>query len=148
MAGRSGVLWTFGVRYAPGLYTIIGGVRTRSFKINNNPVDVTTADSASRARELLATIGAVEMEINGSGLYQKDANNNLLPSLASSGASANFLFVSEIPTVTRGVEIIGDFIVNEYESSATFNEAMSFTVKMTSVGTPSIIYQPAATTPL
>lgn len=146
MAGQSGVLWTFGVRYAPGLYTIIGGVRTRSFKMNNNAVDVTTAESTGRWRELLATTGNVELEINGSGLYQKDANSNMLPSLASSGTTANFLFVSEIPTATRGVEIVGDFIVSEYEASATFNEAVTFTIKMLSVNTPSILYQPAATT--
>ena len=55
MTAQSGTLWALSVRTtaSPAAYTPIAGLRTRSFKVNNNPVDVTTADSADVWRELL-----------------------------------------------------------------------------------------------
>lgn len=147
MAGQSGTTWALSVRTtaSPAAYTALAGLRTRSFKINNNPVDVTTADSTSRWRELLGDTGQVELEIDASGLYQKDAPNHLLPSLVASGASQIFQLVSAAST--PGISIVGSFVVTEYEASATYNEAVTFTVKLMSTGAPTITYNPVATTP-
>lgn len=145
---QSGVLWALAVRTtaSPAFYTLIAGLRTRSFKVQNNPIDATTASSSARWRELLGDTGTVELEIDASGLYQKDAPTHLLPTLASSGAVQNFILVSEIST-PRGIEISGNFVVNEYENSAAYNEATTFTVKLKSVGQLNITYTPAASSP-
>jgi len=146
MAAQSGTTWALSVRTAlTPTYTAIAGLRTRSFKINNNPVDVTTADSTSRWRELLGDTGVVELEIDASGLYQKDAPGHLLPSLVASGAATVFQLVSAAST--PGITIVGTFIVTEYEASATYNEAATFSVKLLSTGSQTITYNPVATTP-
>lgn len=146
MAAQSGTTWALSVRTAlTPTYTALAGLRTRSFKINNNPVDVTTADSTSRWRELLGDTGTVELEIDASGLYQKDAPGHLLPTLVASGAATVFQLVSAASSA--GITIVGSFVVTEYEATATYNEAASFTVKLMSTGVPTITYSPAATTP-
>lgn len=147
MAGQSGTTWALSVRTtaSPAAYTAIAGLRTRSFKINNNPVDVTTAESSGRWRELLGDTGTVELEIDAAGLYQKDAPGHLLPTLVASGASQIFQLVSAASS--PGITIVGSFVVSEYEASATYNEASTFTVKLMSTGAPTITYSPAATTP-
>lgn len=146
MAGQTGLTWALSVRTAATpTYTAIAGLRTRSFKINNNPVDVTTAESSGRWRELLGDTGTVELEIDANGLYQKDAPGHLLPSLVVSGASTIFQLVSA--STSAGITIVGSFVVSEYEASATYNEAATFTVKLLSTGAPTITYSPAATTP-
>lgn len=146
MAGQTGLTWALSVRTASTpTYTAIAGLRTRSFKINNNPVDVTTADSTGRWRELLGDTGVVELEIDANGLYQKDAPGHLLPTLVASGASTIFQLVSA--SSSAGITIVGSFVVSEYEASATYNEAATFTVKLLSTGAPTITYSPVATTP-
>jgi TP901-1 family phage major tail protein len=146
MAGQTGLTWALSVRTAATpTYTAIAGLRTRSFKINNNPVDVTTAESTGRWRELLGDTGIVELEIDANGLYQKDAPGHLLPTLVASGASTVFQLVSA--STSAGITIVGSFVVSEYEASATYNEAATFTVKLLSTGAPTITYSPVATTP-
>jgi TP901-1 family phage major tail protein len=147
MPGQSGTTWALSVRTtaSPAAYTAIAGLRTRSFKINNNPVDVTTAESTGRWRELLGDTGTVELEIDATGLYQKDAPGHLLPSLVVSGVANIFQLVSS--SGSPGITIVGSFVVSEYEASATYNEAATFTVKLLSTGQPTITYSPAATTP-
>lgn len=147
MAAQTGLTWALyvntGTTVSP-TWTALAGLRTRSFKINNNPVDVTTADSASRYRELLGDTGTVEMEIDATGLYQKDAPQHALPSAVASGAAKMFKLASA--ATTPGTEIIGTFVVSEYEASATYNEATTFTVKLMSTGAPTITLSPAAST--
>lgn len=146
MAAQSGTTWALSVRTAATpTYTALAGLRTRSFKINNNPVDVTTADSTNRWRELLGDTGTVELEIDASGLYQKDAPNHVLPTLVASGAATVFQLVSA--SSTPGITIVGSFVVSEYQASAAYNEAVTFTVKLMSSGAPTITYSPAASTP-
>ena len=147
MAGQSGLTWALSVRTtaSPAAYTAIAGLRTRSFKINNNAVDVTTAESSNRWREMLGDVGQVELEIDAAGLYQKDAPGHLLPTLVASGASTVFQLVSA--SSSAGITIVGSFIVTEYQASAAYNEAATFTVKLMSTGAPTITYSPVATTP-
>lgn len=147
MAAQTGL--TFGVFINTGstgtpTWTALAGLRTRSFKINNNPVDVTTADSASRYRELLGDTGIVELEISGSGVYQKDAPTHALPTAVASGATKMFKFNSA--AATPALEIVGTFVVSEFEIAATYNEAATFTVKFMSTGAPTITYSPSAST--
>lgn len=146
MAGQSGLTWALSVRTtaSPAAYTAIAGIRTKSFKINNNAVDVTTAESTGRWKELLGDAGQVELEIDASGLYQKDAPGHLLPSLVASGAATVFQLVSAASSA--GVTIVGSFIVSEYNLTAAYNEAATFTVKLMSTGAPTITYSPVATT--
>lgn len=147
MAGQTGLTWALSVRTtaSPAAYTAIAGLRTRSFKINNNAVDVTTADSSGRWRELLGDTGQVELEIDASGLYQKDAPGHVLPTLVASGASQVFQLVSAASSA--GITIVGSFVVTEYNITASYNEAATFTVKLMSTGAPTITYSPVATTP-
>lgn len=144
MAAQSGTTWALSVKTGASTYSALAGLRTRSFKINNNPVDVTTADSTGRWRELLGDTGQVELEIDAAGLYQKGGNDHVLPTLVASGASQTFQLVSAASS--PGITILGSFVVTEYEASASYNEATTFTVKLISTGQPTITYSPVATT--
>lgn len=148
MAGQTGLLWALSVKTAASTYTPLAGLRTRSFKINNNPVDVTTADSDSRWRELLGDVGQVELEIDANGLYTKDAKDHVLPTLVASGTSQSFQLTSGATgsPATTGITIIGNFIVTEYQLSASYDGAVAFTVKLMSAAKPTITYNPVAQT--
>lgn len=224
MAGQSGMLFALGVRTTSGanpVYTYFAGIRTRTFKINNNPVDVTTAPvayltgtgtvsastvtlptsfsdgtttsssnsfyngeniiiagvaypitgyvgstrvatvtgtpptgsqsitvtnpaSSRNWKEMIGDVGQVELEITASGLYQKTAMDHLLPTLSESGAKQAFQLLSS--AASPGMSIVGAFVVSEYTASAPHDGAVTFSVKLTSAGTPTITYSPAATT--
>lgn len=50
--------------------TAIGGFRTRSFSLNGETVDVTTADDTDRWRRLLPATGVQSMSFTGSGVVK------------------------------------------------------------------------------
>ena len=61
-----------------GSYQTIASLRTKSLKISNEDVDVTTGDSANQWRELLANAGVKSMEISFAGLFDDAVPINLV----------------------------------------------------------------------
>lgn len=53
--------------------TTIGGIRTTSFQINSETVDVTSADASNRWRQLLAAAGIKSLSVSGSGVLKDTA---------------------------------------------------------------------------
>jgi TP901-1 family phage major tail protein len=138
MAAKQGLLWALSVDTTPGAtatYSAIAGLRTRSFKVNNTNIDVTTASSTAVTagqgqiwRDLLDQTGVLNIEIDAAGLYQQDANTHTLLTLSTTGAARRMQLVA------NGVTLIGTFIVDSYEANAAYNEAHQFTVKLISSG--------------
>ncbi len=133
MAASAGRLWALSILVA-GAYVAVGGLKTRSFTANNTNIDVTTADSAGRWRELLGGAGIQSLDIDFAGLCQTDAAYKTLFSAVTTSA------LQTIRLVTNGVQIDGTFLVDNLKADGPFNEAVTFEGKLLSSGQPTFTY--------
>jgi TP901-1 family phage major tail protein len=134
MTAQAGRTWALSI-YSAGSYVPVAGLTTRSFKVNNETVDVTTADSPGHWRELLGGgAGVFSLDIDASGRYQADASAKLL---FQAGTNAN---LQTMRLVTQGIQIDGSFLVNDYQESADHNKEVTFTAKLMSSGQPTFTY--------
>jgi TP901-1 family phage major tail protein len=67
-----------------GSFIDLGGLRTKSFKINNELIDTTNSDSAGRWQERLAATGMRSIEFSGDGVFKDGAANDRLRLIALS----------------------------------------------------------------
>ncbi|TDX61926.1 TP901-1 family phage major tail protein [Methylosinus sp. sav-2] len=133
MTAQAGRLWALSI-LSGGSYVPVAGLKTRSFKVNNTNVDVTTADSQGRWQELLGGAGVQSLEIDASGRYQQDATAKLLFQAAATSTLQTMRLASP------GIQIDATFLVDSYESSGPFDDATDFTVKLMSSGQPTFTY--------
>ena len=77
MAAQKGldVLIKMNTVAAPTVFTTVAGIRSASFSLNSSSVDVTTADSTGRWRELLDCSGVRTASISGSGVFTDGATD-------------------------------------------------------------------------
>jgi TP901-1 family phage major tail protein len=111
---------------------LIAGVRTKSVTINNEPIDITTDDSAG-FRELLDVSGERHLDISVEGLTQ----NNTLLGIAVGGTSLidEFSIVFPgTPNVDAAVVVRGDFRINNLQFGAEYADAVTFTAELQSTG--------------
>jgi TP901-1 family phage major tail protein len=107
---------------------LIAGVRTKSVTINNEPIDITTDDSAG-FRELLDVSGERHLDISVEGLTQ----NNTLLGIAVGGTSLIDEFSIVFPG-TPNVVVRGDFRINNLQFGAEYADAVTFTAELQSTG--------------
>lgn len=112
-----------------GSYSTIASIRTKSLKISNEDVDVTTGDSANQWRELLANAGVKSMEIAFAGLFDDGVYINLVNTLAIAGTIRNF----KITHPALGT-YLAPFQISNFELSGEYNGALEFTATLTSAG--------------
>jgi TP901-1 family phage major tail protein len=102
------------------------GIRTKSFTINNNPVDI-TSDDDSGFRTLLAESGEKQIDISLEGVTKDD----VLLAQAVDGSA----LIDECEVVLpSGATITGDFRFNSLELGAPYNDAVTFTATVQSSG--------------
>ena len=106
--------------------TVIAGVRTKNFTINNEAIDVTTDDDDGY-RRLLEESGEKQIDITVEGLTKDD---NLIEA-AANGTTLIEPYTIELPS---GASIEGDFRLNNVEQGAEYNEAITFTAEIHSTG--------------
>lgn len=112
-----------------GSYQTVGGVRTRSLKINSEAVDVTNSDSTNQWRELLATAGVKSVEISVSGVFIDDTYINQVIAFVNACTIRNWQFIhSGIGTFQ------GAFQVTDLELGAEYNGAVTFSFTLQSAG--------------
>jgi len=133
MAANAGRAWALSILIA-GSYVPVAGLRTRSFVANNTNIDVTTADSAGRWRELLGGAGIQSLDIDFAGIHQNDAGAKTLFQAATSSA------LQTIRLVTQGIQIDMTALVDNYKSDGPYNEAATFEAKLLSSGQPTFTY--------
>lgn len=77
MAAQKGddILIRIGDSNSPGTFTAIAGLRTATFTINSETVDVTNADTTSKMRQLLAGAGIISFSVQGSGVFTDAATD-------------------------------------------------------------------------
>lgn len=112
-----------------GSYSTIASIRTKSLKIANEAVDVTTGDSANQWRELLANAGVKSMEISFSGLFDDGVPLNLVNTLMLAGTIRNFKLTH--PSLGTYTAL---FQISAFELAGEFNGALEFTATLESAG--------------
>ena len=108
--------------------TVIAGLRSTSFTINGQEVDVTTKDS-SGWRELLAEAGITSMSITGSGVFQDNSNVATLRAscIAKTLSTYNLVFES-------GDDYTGSFQVTSVEQTGEHDGEVTYSVSLESSG--------------
>ncbi len=127
MAAQPGRLWALFISNGTTLIPV-AGLQTRSFSLDNTNVDVTTADSAGRWRELLGGAGIQSLEIQAGGKYQSDAGAKL----AMQACMTSVITVCRL--VVPGVQFDGSFLVDKYKSDGPYSEATTFELTLQSSG--------------
>lgn len=97
--------------------TAIAGVRTRSFTVNNTPVDITSDDS-SGWRELLVEPGDKSIEISVSGVATDTVL--LTNAMSTSDISGSFSLAWDSNTLS------GTFMVASFSQTGEYNGAVTF----------------------
>ncbi|MCE1235091.1 MAG: phage major tail protein, TP901-1 family [Hyphomicrobiales bacterium] len=114
---------------ASGGFVTVAGLRSRRLTFSEEAVDVTTAESAERWRELLAGAGVRRAHVAGSGVF-KDA--------ASDAAVRASFFAGSIETwriVLPDFGVIeGPFLVASLEFSGAHDGELTFDVALESAG--------------
>lgn len=112
-----------------GTPTSIGGMRTSSISFNETTVDVTTFDSTSAWRELLAGAGIKSMGVTGSGVFKDTTAENTLRTAAFAGTIGSWdLVVPGLGTFT------GTFHIDSLEYGAAHDGEVTFTMTLSSSG--------------
>lgn len=113
---------------SPVSYTTIGGLRSTSITMNEEPVDVTNKDSAG-VRTLLAQGGVNSMSVSGSGVFTDAASETTLRSAFNAASFSSFqIIVPELGTYT------GSFMIASLEYAGEYNGEVTYSVTLESSG--------------
>ena len=124
--GRDGVLSIWN----GSAYIQVGGLRAKSIKFDETNVDITTADSSGRWKEMINGAGVRSVEIDGSGMYDRDAGIKLALAAFNNGSLATVRFAH--PGI--GLQIDGSFIIDSLSIDSPYDGAAGFSLKITSAG--------------
>ncbi len=105
----------------------IAGMRTTSFSINGETVDVTNKDSTSQARELLAAAGVSSMSLSAAGVFQDDSNMATMRSKSVARTLDTFLVEFE-----SGDGYWGLFQVGSVEQGGEHNGEVTYSISLES----------------
>lgn len=109
--------------------TTLAGLRSTSFSVNNEIVDVTTKDSAG-VRTLLAQAGVTSLSISASGLFTDAVIEETVRGYAFAGSANTFTLHFE-----NGDNISAIFIIASYERSGEYNGAEEYSLTLEASGT-------------
>lgn len=112
----------------PSTFTTLGGIRDVSFRINNQTVDITNADS-SGVMELLSTGGITSMEASGNGVFVDDASIEQARVKAASRENWGFQLV-----IPDWGTYEGPFQISSLEIGGRYDDAVTFTIDLRSAG--------------
>ena len=124
MAAQKGSAFVLklGDRASPEVFTTVGAFRTNSMQINEDDVEVTHKESTNRFRELLRGAGVRSISASGSGVFNDDAQYNLIVDhiMGSSGTYRNFqIVVPGLGTFEGAFQISGVGFDGAYNAEVT-----------------------------
>jgi TP901-1 family phage major tail protein len=109
--------------------TTQAAMRTVSFSLNAETVDVTSADDSNRWRQLLAAAGVKSMSITMSGVLKDVATHDQMIDDFVAQTSDNYgLVVGSLGTFN------GAFQLTQFEGSGEYNAEAQFTITLESAG--------------
>lgn len=107
----------------------IASCRSKSFKWNGEPVDVTDDDNAG-VRELLSSFGTESIELSVEGV----ANTATLRDIAMTRATTKMLTDITVDRVGGTMSLSGNFLLVSYEEKATSDGPIEFSATLQSSG--------------
>ena len=102
--------------------TAIASVRTKSFTVNNRPIDTTNDDDNGIDTYLADTFAGSSMEVSVSGLTDSDA----LFDLAISTTDSDKFLANLTLERPNGDEIAGTWILTNYSETGEYQGAVTF----------------------
>lgn len=111
-------------------YNTIACLRTKSFTIANEAIDITD-DCSGAWRELLAEPGNRTIDISASGLSKDDTITALVVTDTASVVLEDIQI--ELPS---GATIDGSFFITSYAQTGEYQDAVTFDLEMQSSGAP------------
>lgn len=112
-----------------GAFTTVAGLRATRLSFNAASVDVTTAESVGRWRELLAGAGLRSAAISGSGIFKDQASDAAVRQAFFDGTAP--LFEVVIPDFGT---LSGPFQITGLEYSGSHDGELAFDLTMASAG--------------
>ena len=108
-----------------GGFATVAGLRTRQLAFNAETVDVTSAESAGRWRELLAGAGIRRASINGAGVFRDAASDARVRSLFFDGLAPTLQVVVPSFGIVQGpFQITGLEYRGDHAGEVTFDMAL------------------------
>ena len=112
-----------------GVFTTIGGVRSRSIAFNAETIDITNQDSTGQWRELLAGAGIKSARVTGAGIFKDAASDELVRSYVFNGTIRDWqVIVPDFGTVQ------GAFQITSFELTGRHDNEVAFEMTLESAG--------------
>jgi len=110
-------------------YDLVGGLRSKSFSVNSEAIDVTSHDSCEW-RKILDSAGVRTVSVSGSGVFEDGAIIKALRAAVMNNTNKDCrMIISE-----DGDYIEGAFKVTTFEQSGEYNAESAFSVSLASAG--------------
>lgn len=109
--------------------TIIAAMRTTSFRIEGQSVDVTDKDSPSQHRELLAGAGVSSVTISAAGLLTGSTQTQTLVTRALTRTTDTYRLEFD-----NGDVITGAFQLTRFEAAGDYNREQTYALTLESAG--------------
>lgn len=104
-----------------GSFETVAGLRASRLAFNAETVDVTTAESSGRWRELLAGSGVRSAAVTGQGVFKDAASDAMLRRVFFSGALPDFeIVIPDFGTVTGPFQVSGLDYAGTHDGEATY----------------------------
>lgn len=114
---------------SPSVFFTLGGLRSGTITINDNPVDITNVASGG-FQEWLADGGVFSASVSGDGVYDgTGAGSDLVKT-----AAVNRTYLEVQVNSGAGDFFVMDAVVESFERSASYDDAEAFTVSFNSHG--------------
>jgi len=108
-----------------GVFATVAGMRTQRLALNADTVDITSAESTGRWRELLAGAGVRRASVSGSGVFKDQASDELVRRTFFDGTIMNWQIIVPAFGVLQGAfQVSALDYRGEYVSEVTFELAL------------------------
>ncbi|MEP1931256.1 MAG: phage major tail protein, TP901-1 family [Roseibium sp.] len=109
-----------------GTFVTVAGLRARQVALNATSVDITSADSAGRWRELLDGAGTRSASLSGSGLFRDAESDALVRDLFFNGHIRPWqVVVPDFGTLEGPFQITALEYAGRHDNEVTFELALS-----------------------
>lgn len=108
-----------------GSFLTIAGMRTRRFSLNTQTVDITSAESVNRWRELLAGAGVLRASIAGAGVFKDDPADLVVRQIFFDGIIRNWqVTIPSFGIITGQFQIASLDYRGDHAGEITFDMAL------------------------
>ena len=108
-----------------GAFVTVAGMRTRRLALNTQTVDITSAESVNRWRELLAGAGVLRASIAGAGVFKDDPADLIVRQLFFDGVIRSWqITIPNFGIITGLFQIVSLDYRGDHAGEITFDLAL------------------------